>query len=128
VAKLTAVSVASHERIDHGVGLPESVRQIATTTIVVGAGNNVRAQWVGFNVPQYRQQGVVVLDNRTFEAALPDVAARTVMLAVKFKGLPLFKVGKRHKKRHKVGVFMEDILSIVSAIDDVINQAIVDGS
>jgi hypothetical protein len=51
-----------------------------------------------------------------------------VMLAVKFKGLPLFKVGKRLKKRHKVGVFMEDILSIVSAIDDVINQAIVDGS
>jgi hypothetical protein len=152
-----------HERIDQGVCLPESARQIAAPTIVVGTGNDVRAHRVGFNVPQDRQQVFVVLDNRTFEAALPDVAARTVMLvvalrvrdqkalhdaadrilkrlnqkvkmvvqqaiAVKFKGLPLFKVGKRLKKRHKVGVFMEDILSIISAIDDVISQAIVDGS
>ena len=49
-------------------------------------------------------------------------------IAEQFKGLSLFEVGQSREKGLKVGRFVKDALAVVTAIDHMIDQAIVDGT
>ena len=139
------------------------MRPIAAPGVIVRPFDYLGAHRVGFDISQHGEQVLVVLNDRAFESALPDVAARSVALmiplsvrheqtlhdsadrvaerlneqvemvvqeavAVKLKGLSLFQVAERLQERLEVGVLMKDVLPVVSAVDDVINQAIADGA
>jgi len=47
-------------------------------------------------------------------------------VAVEFKRLPLFQLAKRLQEGIEISLFVEDVLTVVATVNDVVDQAIID--
>ena len=61
------------------VAFPINILTKTAPTIIFRPGHDLRAQRVGFDVTQYREQVLVILDHRALEPPLPHVAAGAVV-------------------------------------------------
>jgi hypothetical protein len=61
----------------------------------------------------------------------PDEQMKVIVqqaVAVELKRLPLFQFAERRQERLEVVLFVEDVLTVVSTVDDAANQTSVDGA
>src|SRR5580704_10517648 len=61
--------------IEQVVGLPQAMTSETAPAIVARLFDHIGAQRVGFNIPQHRQQVIVVLNHGALESPLPDMPA-----------------------------------------------------